>query len=935
MSFYACGGEQTPVYCPAQMLPREQVVIARHCPFCFTPVQWNKLCRCSWGNTSQAAPLHDGPLLPLSSHYPVVEPPVAGTPEQLQEALLQVGVTLVKTGEFLKAVPGSSSHPQRSITRSSRAATTRAVPMPSLDQIRNPQNTTWVAIINESLDDLGPRLRKTSLISEDDWQGTGAVWLKGALEPQVLNNSTWLGNNFTGPRIYQAAGLLRHKGVARQHWHADAAPVNSLPLYDFDALPLSALHPLSPEGTTILVVPSNTRVPSQVFVPPGYVAIWRGDTEHAGDEFLYDDNLALFAHIFPPAALFEMERDLDGATLTFGTGRKHSQLVLPKALRGHDQGANVGPIGTYASYAKPEDARVSLLCDRTQELLSIQVPPITPAVNTSLHLAPSSSVELLQEQLGIDTTSESATANVAALSGTASPNSSTGLDASAARLDSVLADLDAEFRSPPSSPLPLSPTPELGAYACGGHPAIDSSIYPCGGNIAESMQSGQMLEQLQMVPFTEAVPDCEQSLPIADSTMESDDPVSFTDADSTMESDDPVSFTEAVPDCEQSLPIADSTMESDDPVSSALDDDAYDWAAEAVPDAAILANPLMETILGHDISLTNESLFPEPLQWSDPSQPWSYPTPEPPLHVTAQPLGLSVTAPTLGPYANATGLTRVRGSRYTQHTDGAYQELSTHTVPVAYALDSNGCQHLPFAEASLPLAEASLQGSNALEAANNMVDQADARMHPGVLSLLKDKRDERVQVCMELLRNNETLVFGNSLSGYNQVRVVGPSMQGSIDSQLNEAIKSGRPLRFQAAKLLAPLVSGGTRTTIHSQYYHLPELAASERAGSLTDTLPTPSAAVSSLSVEAQNALQAAEAGGLFLERNASITGFRGVVHIANKAKPFQARLYRIDGPGKKRARVTRGSFGSPEEAALHYAKLLKFEDTVYSANAS
>jgi len=137
-------------------------------------------------------------------------------------------------------------------------------------------------------------------------------------------------------------------------------------------------------------------------------------------------------------------------------------------------------------------------------------------------------------------------------------------------------------------------------------PTIISRSHVQADNIAESMQSGQMLEQLQMVPFTDAVPDCELS-----------------------------------------LPIADSTMESDDPVSSALDDDAYDWAAEAVPDAAMLANPLMETILGHNVSLTNESLFPEPLQWSDPSQPWSYPTPEPPLHVTAQPLGLSVTAPTL------------------------------------------------------------------------------------------------------------------------------------------------------------------------------------------------------------------------------------------------------------------------------------------------
>ena len=59
------------------------------------------------------------------------------------------------------------------------------------------------------------------------------------------------------------------------------------------------------------------------------------------------------------------------------------------------------------------------------------------------------------------------------------------------------------------------------------------------------------------------------------------------------------------------------------------------------------------------------------------------------------------------------------------------------------------------------------------------------------------------------------------------------------------------------------------------------------------------------------------------------------MVCIASKAKPFSARSYRIDGPGKKRARVTHGSFGSPEEAALHYAKLLKFEDTKYSANSS
>ena len=90
LSFCACGGEQTPVCIPAQMLPREQLVIARHCPYRFMQVQWNRLRRCFWGNTSQAAPLHDGSHLPMSSYYPVVQLPVAGTPELLQDAVQDV-----------------------------------------------------------------------------------------------------------------------------------------------------------------------------------------------------------------------------------------------------------------------------------------------------------------------------------------------------------------------------------------------------------------------------------------------------------------------------------------------------------------------------------------------------------------------------------------------------------------------------------------------------------------------------------------------------------------------------------------------------------------------------------------------------------------------------------------------------------------------------
>ena len=91
----------------------------------------------------------------------------------------------------------------------------------------------------------------------------------------------------------------------------------------------------------------------------------------------------------------------------------------------------------------------------------------------------------------------------------------------------------------------------------------------------------------------------------------------------------------------------------------------------------MLANPVMETILGQEGDaafdrLASEYHFPE--SWSDP-------TPELPLHATAQPLGPSVTAPTLGPYANAAGLARVRGSQSTQLTYFANQKPSTHNVP--------------------------------------------------------------------------------------------------------------------------------------------------------------------------------------------------------------------------------------------------------------
>ena len=53
-----------------------------------------------------------------------------------------------------------------------------------------------------------------------------------------------------------------------------------------------------------------------------------------------------------------MECDKDGASLTFGTGRKHSSLELPFEFRGCDQGAGVGPIGYLATFDTPSDSRI-------------------------------------------------------------------------------------------------------------------------------------------------------------------------------------------------------------------------------------------------------------------------------------------------------------------------------------------------------------------------------------------------------------------------------------------------------------------------------------------------------------------------------------------------------------------------------------------------
>ena len=72
----------------------------------------------------------------------------------------------------------------------------------------------------------------------------------------------------------------------------------------------------------------NALDPVQIFIPPQYLAVWRGDFEHAGDEFLYKENMALFAYLTVPASLFQVEQGPGGENLTFGTGRAHAKIKL-------------------------------------------------------------------------------------------------------------------------------------------------------------------------------------------------------------------------------------------------------------------------------------------------------------------------------------------------------------------------------------------------------------------------------------------------------------------------------------------------------------------------------------------------------------------------------------------------------------------------------
>ena len=169
-----------------------------------------------------------------------------------------------------------------------------------------------------------------SSASLTNWQARGGTWLSKALRRLDLLRTS------DGNRTVEPYGLLRLVGLRRQYWHGDAAFPGRLDPMPVGDIPLSAMHPLSVGGTTLLAVLRNSGRPVQIFIPPQFLAIWRGDLEHAGDEFLQAENLTLFAYLNPPTSLFEVERGSNGENLTFGTRRPHSKArLMPRSTYEH------------------------------------------------------------------------------------------------------------------------------------------------------------------------------------------------------------------------------------------------------------------------------------------------------------------------------------------------------------------------------------------------------------------------------------------------------------------------------------------------------------------------------------------------------------------------------------------------------------------------
>ena len=220
-----------------------------------------------------------------------------------------------------------------------------------------------------------------------------------------------------------------------------------------------------------------------------------------------------------------------------------------------------------------------------------------------------------------------------------------------------------------------------------------------------------------------------------------------------------------------------------------------------------------------------------------------------------------------------------------------------------------------------------------LRTAHALVAAADNRMLPGIRALLVDQRQDRIDVCISLLRAGNTLVGSkDNQTGYNQVRVrtrgTTDKLSNTMSAIENASSDPDAPLRFCSVRFM----NGGA---VFGSPHLLPEQAAADLAVPLAlAKLSAPLMAYSDdeLNLQANRAVADAFAEGLSLPPSASYnSGYHGVVkYMRNRKISYKVKVRdRLSCKQDNRV-VTGGSHGTAEQAALTRARLLRTSDRYF-----
>ena len=213
----------------------------------------------------------------MKDSYARHDPRVVTTRAELEADLTMSGLAMVRaTQNFIQE---AKLHPTVSAT---------------MEEVTCLENTKWETESNE--EKTTTQRRFVSSESMTGWHERGGDWTRwqlsqsdfGLLHPANAEGKRW--------RL-ETQGMKRLAKVPYQDWHADAAAeAKSFCSTPLEATPLSMMHPLTPGGTTILMVPLDLQKAVRVFVPEGHLLIWSGYLKNAGDTF-EDDNVTLVTYL--------------------------------------------------------------------------------------------------------------------------------------------------------------------------------------------------------------------------------------------------------------------------------------------------------------------------------------------------------------------------------------------------------------------------------------------------------------------------------------------------------------------------------------------------------------------------------------------------------------------------------------------------------------